>query len=75
MKRSCQRDVEVPGKLNHEAQVLFLSLENLENQSRSKLLMEKLHKTANNMQSVNQNMNVLELCDKNSTRVKDFGIS
>ena len=37
--------------------------------------MEKLHKTANNMQSVNQNMNVLELCDKNSTRVKDFGIS
>ena len=30
---------------------------------------------ANNMLSVNQNMNILKLCDKNSTRVKVSGIS
>ena len=31
-------------------------------------------KTANNMQSINQNMNVLQLCDKNSARVKASNI-
>ena len=30
---------------------------------------------ANNMQSINQNMNVLQPCDKNSTRVKSSEIS
>ena len=32
-------------------------------------------RSANNMQSVNQNMNVLQLCDKNSARVKSSEIS
>ena len=31
-------------------------------------------RTANNMQSINQNMNLLQLCDKNSTKVKSFEI-
>ena len=41
MKRSCQEDLEVLEKLNHQAQVLVLSLESLENQLRSKLLLKK----------------------------------
>ena len=32
-------------------------------------------RTANNIQSINQNMNVLQLCDRNSTRVKSSEIS
>ena len=32
-------------------------------------------RTANIMQSINQNMNVLQICDKNSTRVKSSEIS
>ena len=34
-----------------------------------------MNRTANNMQSINQNMNVLQLCDKSSTRVKTSDIS
>ena len=41
MKKSCQGDLEVPGKLNHQAQVLVLSLESMENQLMSKLLTKK----------------------------------
>ena len=40
MKRSCQEGLEVLEKLNHQAQVLVLSLESLENQLRSKLSMK-----------------------------------
>ena len=40
-KRSCQGDLEHLGKLNHKDQVLALSLESMENKSRSKLLMKK----------------------------------
>ena len=43
MKRSFQEGLEVLEKLNHQAQVLVLSLESLENQLRSKLLMKKLN--------------------------------
>ena len=42
MKMSYQEDLKVLGSLNHQAQVLVLSLENLENQLRSKLLMKKM---------------------------------
>ena len=41
MKRSCQGDLEVLGKLNHQAQVLVLSLESLENQLTSMSIMKK----------------------------------
>ena len=41
MKRSCQEDLEVLEKLNHQAQVQVLNLECLENQLRSKLIMKK----------------------------------
>ena len=147
IKRSCQEDLEVLEKLNHQAQVLVLSLESMENQLRSKLLMKKMKpaelevlvsfkkqqktkklsveemkleeelvkekarvkvievqeelkkgktlssylnsgnqigfnenlsfrgRTANNMQSINQNMKVLELCYKNSTEVNSYEIS
>ena len=40
-RRSSQEDQEVLEKLNHQAQDLVLSLESLENQLRSKLLMKK----------------------------------
>ena len=45
MKRSSQGDVEVLGKLNHKSQVInkSLSLDSLEDQSRSKLLIAKLN--------------------------------
>ena len=42
MKRSCQGDLEVREKLNHQAQVLVIFLESLKNKLRSKLLMKKL---------------------------------
>ena len=42
MKKSCQGDLEVPGKLNHQAQVLVLSLESMENQLMSKLITKKM---------------------------------
>ena len=40
-KRSCQGHLKCLGKLNHKDQVLALSLESMENKSRSKLLMKK----------------------------------
>ena len=42
MKRSCQGDLEVREKLNHQAQVLVMFLESLKNKLRSKLFMKKL---------------------------------
>ena len=41
MKSLCLADLKVLGKLNYQGQVLVLSLESLENQSRSKLLLIK----------------------------------
>ena len=35
-KRLSQEDLEVPGKLNHQAQLLVLSLESLKNRLKSK---------------------------------------
>ena len=42
VKRSCQGDLEVREKLNHQAQVLVMFLESLKNKLRSKLFMKKL---------------------------------
>ena len=42
IKRSCQGDLEVREKLNHQVQVLVIFLESLKNKLRSKLLMKKL---------------------------------